>query len=1339
MPEAPAEPPPSPEPRRRFGAFRRFVVRPFFWLLAVLAVLVLAIVALLQSDFLRRRAQALLVAQLTEITGRVVSAGPVRLSLMPLSVEVEDLVIPGRNAGEPPLATIARLRIAGEWEGLSGTVLRLSEVVIERPRFDLRIYPDGSTNLPDLPESGGGRRQLEVRLDALLVHAGEFSLNDQAIPLDLDAHQVHARLVRARGGKLRGDAIVERVGLVLPHARPIPVSVSGSIVLGPAGIEIESGRARAPGLEATASGPIGWGAAHRGDLRFAADGSTSILKQLGYIGDNIVADAWHADGSVWWGARPAGVGALAAAPGAPSAGPDAEKHWGVSGSLRAPRAFLFGRNVEAVDASATVDDEGVRIALAHAVYHGGDARGTMNIGFGGDTYPADLKVHVDGSEAQPLLAEQGVPFTALAGRVAGDFEYRFTFEDPVHGTGGGKAQVSAGPAAPGQISLGGDAALRIERGVLALDTLALSSARQKVTGSGRLDLGTLVGGFDFAVDSSDVGELVPLVPVGPGQLWLPQSGRGQVSAHLDLPAGATLTTTLHFALRDVAAPGLAAEQVRGDLELTARAVEGLRLEASSGERTMTVAGRVPIVEPSRSDPAEIGLEIAAHDWPLAQARPWLPADVAALPVEGSFDGRVSLHGPLAALAGEVVGEIAPASIAGFAVDHLHAKLRFDATQLRVESLVAALPAGDVRLAGSLRFADQALDLALRAPALRLAEAPLADYLGGVQGSAELVADIRGTVAHPAVVARVLGHDLAVLGHELGDRGSSALELDWHDDRLAARGSLLGLVDAEGAGVLARDHADLTLAVKSEALPRLLELATGAPQPVLTGGFAGALTVRSGATPFAATLELPTLHLEYGGLALVNREPVRLALAENRLRIESLWVGEVGTEAEAVLAGSLGLGKTHRLDLNFQSSLPGRWVTLVAPSVQMSGDLDVLASVRGTPAQPVWNGQGVVRGGRLIFLGFPHALEELDASLALEPTRLVIDGLQAKLGGGQILASGTVDLPGGPSPGDYRFQLRARQVQLRYPEGFVLRGDAELALAPTEGGRVIRGFVDLDRVYYLTDLKLGPAQLLRRLLQKQRLEIVETDELLASTQLNVTVRAPGAVRVRNNVANLRGSADLALRGTLAAPVVFGRVEIDPGGTVRYGDNDYEIDRAVVNFSNPYRIEPVFDIVARTTIDAYKVKLNLSGTVDRLKPVFSSDPPIPENEVLGLLATGQAKDSTASSTNDLAQGVGAEAFLYGQAASLVGQRVGNLFGLDSFRVEPLTGATSTLSSVRVTVGKRLRRNLYVTYSVDPSGTQEQIFKVEWQVRPELALILTQNGDGSYALDARWEKSY
>ncbi len=1334
-------PPPEPPPgggRKKFGFFRRFVVRPFFWFLAVLALLALAVVALLRSDFLRERSRALLVAQLHETTRRDVRVGDVRFSLMPLSLDIADLAIAGRDAADPPLVAVDSLHIAGEWEGLSGRVLRLTEVVVERPRVDLLIYPDGSTNLPDFG-GGGERGSLEIRVDALLVHAGTFHFNAQEIPLELAASQIHARLVRAKRGNLRGDALVERVDLSLPNARTIPVAVSGSVLLGASGIEIENGRARTPGFAATASGPIGWGAANRGELRFAADGSTAVLRELGYIEDQVSAESFHADGSVWWGPPQAAAhGAVRSTA--------AVKRWGVAGTVKAPHADLLGRQVEGLIASATVDEDGVRAELLDGTYHGGAVRGQMTIGLGDDTYPSDLRVRVEGADAGPLLREQGVPFEGLAGKVSGDFAYRFTFKDGVHGSGGGKAHVALAPPGPRQVSLAGDAAVTIDRGVLTIDALDLASSTQHLVGGGRLDFESGAGGFDFSVDTQDVGGLVPALPVTAPQLWLPSDGRGTVSAHLALAPPAALQTTLRFALQSVVAPGLRADEARGELLLGERAVEGLRLEATAPGRTLTVVGRVPIADPTASDPARLDLHITAHGWPLAEARPWLPADVAAIPLTGPFSGEVSLAGPLAALTGSVEGDVMPAQLAGVDAGHLRAKLDFDAQGMTLQSLVAALPAGDVRATGTLLFADQRLALQVRAPTLELDQAPLAGLLGQLRGSIELNADVGGTLAEPEVKGGLLGHDLALLEHEIGDHGASRFDFDWRGDRLDARGSLLGLVDVEGGGALSRDQADLAFALHGETLPRWLEAATGSAIPELAGGFAGTLTVRgafsaaSGAQPLEARLELPDLHARLGDLAVTNREPARATWSGGRLRIESLWLGDAQSEADAVLAGSLGFGAADRIDLKFQSSLPGRWVTAFLPGVQVTGGLDLLATLRGTTAKPQFNGQGALRGARVIVLGFPHAIEDLTATVAIEPTRLVIDTLSAKLGGGQIVGSGTVDLPGGAAPGDYRFQLIAKGVQLRYPEGFVLRGDAELAIAPTETGRVIRGVVDLDRVYYLTDLKLGPTQLLRRLLQKQRMEVGETDEFLAGTALNIAVRAPGAVRVRNNVANLRGGLDLSLRGTLAGPVVFGRLELDPAGTVRYGDNDYELDRAVILFTNPYRIEPVLDIVAHTTVDAYKVKLSLSGTLDRLKPVFSSDPPIPENEVLGLLATGQAATpGTATPTNDLTQGTGAEAFLYGQAASLVGQRVGNLFGLDSFRVEPLTGAAATLSSVRVTVGKRLRRDLYVTYSVDPSGTQEQIFKVEWQVRPELALVLTQNGDGSYALDARWEKSF
>src|SRR6185436_3225037 len=157
-----------------------------------------------------------------------------------------------------------------------------------------------------------------------------------------------------------------------------------------------------------------------------------------------------------------------------------------------------------------------------------------------------------------------------------------------------------------------------------------------------------------------------------------------------------------------------------------------------------------------------------------------------------------------------------------------------------------------------------------------------------------------------------------------------------------------------------------------------------------------------------------------------------------------------------------------------------------------------------------------------------------------------------------------------------------------------------------------------------DIQTETLPLLLQALERQRLEVAETDELLATTQLNVHVSGPDALRVRNNVADLRGDLDLWVRGTLAAPVVFGRAEMDPGGKLIYADNDYEVERFLLTFSNPNRIDPIIDLVARTRVRSYDVTLNLSGTVERLNTQFTSDEGLADLEVLALLFGGQEPD-------------------------------------------------------------------------------------------------------------------
>jgi translocation and assembly module TamB len=132
------------------------------------------------------------------------------------------------------------------------------------------------------------------------------------------------------------------------------------------------------------------------------------------------------------------------------------------------------------------------------------------------------------------------------------------------------------------------------------------------------------------------------------------------------------------------------------------------------------------------------------------------------------------------------------------------------------------------------------------------------------------------------------------------------------------------------------------------------------------------------------------------------------------------------------------------------------------------------------------------------------------------------------------------------------------------------------------------------------------------------------------------------------------------------------------------------------------------------------------------------------VLALMSTGRSaspfvSEGTGGAGASEGSTLSAESFLAGQAASLVSSRVNVLFGLDRFRIDPLTGTSGESSSARVTVGKRLTRDVFATYSYDPSQTEEQILEVEWRVSPTFTLVLTQNGDGTYAVDGRWDTRF
>jgi autotransporter translocation and assembly factor TamB len=254
------------------------------------------------------------------------------------------------------------------------------------------------------------------------------------------------------------------------------------------------------------------------------------------------------------------------------------------------------------------------------------------------------------------------------------------------------------------------------------------------------------------------------------------------------------------------------------------------------------------------------------------------------------------------------------------------------------------------------------------------------------------------------------------------------------------------------------------------------------------------------------------------------------------------------------------------------------------------------------------------------------------------------------------------------------------------------------------------------------------------------------------RFDLEVLVPSTLRVENNLARLVASADLQLRGTYDRPVLFGRAEVDRG-EVTFEGRRYLVTRGNIDFTNPSRIEPFFDVEAQTRVripgQTYQVIVRAVGTLDRLQPELSSDPPLPAADVLALLfsdvrRSGDAELRALQNPNERQRDIlttRATQLLANPVSSEVGRVVEQTFGVDTFQVtpsliDPYNQSTGRVNpSARVTIGKRISDRVYLTFSRSLSTSlNDQILLLEYDESDRLSWILSRNEDSTYAIEVR-----
>jgi hypothetical protein len=404
--------------------------------------------------------------------------------------------------------------------------------------------------------------------------------------------------------------------------------------------------------------------------------------------------------------------------------------------------------------------------------------------------------------------------------------------------------------------------------------------------------------------------------------------------------------------------------------------------------------------------------------------------------------------------------------------------------------------------------------------------------------------------------------------------------------------------------------------------------------------------------------------------------------------------------------------------------------LLLPWSGAEGRINYLAEIRGTKKAPQIKGVIDFQGQIFPFPGFAHALRDYSGLVFFENGEFSIRSIQGKFGGGDVQGSGRLNLgEGGIELIDV--SAEGKNLLLSPLERTKALTDGNISLVRDADQFVLNGEFIVHRLTWRREVTEKFAFSSTPYYEPQ-----EEPGFFDDLTLNIRLKADDNAWMENSLGRIRGRFDLNVMGNIKSPIVLGDVEaLD--GDFNFQDRKFRILNGRVSFINPQTIEPYLNFKGETYVKDYRVTFSLDGLLDRLNPEFTSSPPLPPEDVLALLAMGEAFKKTYS--YDMSTQLSTASLLSFQLSEGAQRQAEGLFLIDRFRIDPFVIGSSAEVTARLTVGKNISRNFFILYSTNLTTQREEIIRMEWQLTRDLSIVGTRDEEGRIGFDFKIHKRF
>jgi len=768
---------------------------------------------------------------------------------------------------------------------------------------------------------------------------------------------------------------------------------------------------------------------------------------------------------------------------------------------------------------------------------------------------------------------------------------------------------------------------------------------------------------------------------------------------------------------------------------SAARIDVSRGQLHSGKASVDVSGSLaatpPIHRRGAAPPAafdansQLHLRLRAAQAPLDDLWPFLGRK---LPLDGALDAQLQFDGPLRAPEGSGWAQIDHGLLFAEPVDRIRALGTLAGQTITLSSLTLSGVGGTISATGSCRIPTRGFQLNANAAGIDVARIEALRRSGlALSGKFGFTAQGEGSLDDPRLTARADLTGLALNGNPLGDLEVDARTADRTLSYLLTSRLNAAALSAHGQTALTGDfathaqvdfsHLDIGELFKLAHLQGLKAGSALSGSISLDGPLAHPDDLRG-----EARLDPLTFTLE--GINLRSDAGLHATLDHANLHLDPLHL--TGAETDLHAQGSLSLRQPHQLDFSSSGSVNLKLAESFDRDLSSSGSATFQMIARGPLMNPDLSGHIDLQDAALSIEQLPNGLSRMNGRMEFNQNRLEVRSLTAMSGGGVLSLSGYLAYQHGLYAD---LTASGKGIRVRYPQGVSSMADAQLRLQGQSSNLLLSGDVLITRFSVSPDLDMTALTAQTSSVQA----IASPDAPSNRVRLDVHISSSPQLNFQNAYAKLAGNIDLHLRGTLATPSLLGRISITEGSAILAGTR-YDLQRGDIFFTNPVRIEPSIDLNATARVEDYDITLGLHGTPEKMAVTYRSDPPLPEADVVALLALGRTGNQQRLYTDQQQQALSnptTDALLGGALNAAVSSRVQRLFGAGSVKVDPNYLGVLGNSTSRIIVEEQLGRTLTLTYATNVDSTSQQLLQADIALSRNVTLQLARDESGVFSV--------